>query len=153
MPHLTLSAVRRLVAVATCLVVWPAPASAARAAQERDASASGSSAVPLTIANVEVQRGPYIELSPTTDVTFELTNTAATAYRSVVLEVSMVSGDGAREADAAPLVLAGPVAIRSTFELQPGFTMLYQMRLRNFSTDCDCHAIVKVVSAVAVEKR
>jgi hypothetical protein len=151
--HLTLPAARRLVAIATCVVGWAATTSAAHPAQERHASAAEPSALQLTIANVEIQSGPFIDLSPTTDVTFELTNRAATAYRNVVLEVSMVSGTGAAERDQAPLVLAGPVAIRSTFELQPGFTMLYQMRLRNFSNDCDCHATVKVVSAVAVEKR
>ena len=149
MPTFAAPDARCVMAVATWLLGWPGMSLAAGQAQHLPPAAQPP--FELTVANVEVERGPFIDLSPTTDVSFQLTNRAATPLRDVVLEIAMVSETDSNETGTA-LVLAGPVVVRSSYELQPGFTMMYEMRLKNFSIECECHPVVKVASAIAVTK-
>jgi hypothetical protein len=61
------------------------------------------------------------------------------------MKVSVIEAAETRR-DAPRTVLAGPFEIRGKAPLDPGFTMTYEIRLRNLSPDCGCVGTVNIVS-------
>ena len=80
--------------------------------------------------------------TPSVVLKFDLVNDGLVTVSGVILEVAI------RErlsTDADPHVVAGPFTIRGDVDLQAGYTLNYEMLLRNLPSDCDCVADVAIV--------
>jgi hypothetical protein len=104
----------------------------------------------LIVSNIALERVPSSDAMPSTDVTFELLNDTLSKYKDIVLELSITEKGSDFQENARRSLIVGPVTIRTTFVLESGYTMMYQMRLRNFAAQCDCDVSVEVISAVPV---
>jgi len=98
----------------------------------------------LRVDNVRLEAAVREEASPSTILKFDLFNGGSAPLTDLVLEISILE-------KAAPTELAGraivrPFKIRGNVVLQAGYTINYEMLLRNLSSDCRCIANVDVVS-------
>ena len=100
---------------------------------------------PLKVQNIRLEPGPLAESSPSTTLKFDMLNDGASHLTNIVLEVSIVK-ERQEESDTRQNVLVQPFTIREKAVLQPGYSMEYELRLRNFSPDCGCVPRVNVVS-------
>ena len=105
---------------------------------------------PLRIDHVRLERAPRTETSPSAILKFDLLNEGVDRMTDVLLEVSILEQPPPGESLQSRRVLAGPFNIRGTAVLQPGYTMNYELLLRNVSSECSCIARVVVTSARAV---
>jgi hypothetical protein len=67
-----------------------------------------------------------------------------TPLTDLILEISILEKSAAKELTGRALVR--PFQIRGNIVLQAGYTINYEMLLRNLSSDCRCVANVDVVS-------
>jgi hypothetical protein len=67
-----------------------------------------------------------------------------TPLTDLILEISILEKSAAKEL--AGRALVRPFQIRGNIVLQAGYTINYEMLLRNLSSDCRCVANVDVVS-------
>jgi hypothetical protein len=134
----TLADTRNASRLARPLQDGPAGAQPARPAPPRDST-------PLKVQNIRLEPGPLAESSPSTTLKFDMLNDGASHLTNIVLEVSIVKVRQ-EESDARQNVLVRPFTIRETVVLQPGYSMEYELRFRNFSPDCGCVPRVNVVS-------
>ena len=99
--------------------------------------------LPLKVLNIRLDRA---DLDPFTTLRFEVLNDGVTRLTDVILNVSIV--EKSKPVQSVPQ--REPVAtytIRGReVVLQPGYLLNYEMRLRNFPSDCDCQAVVEVES-------
>lgn len=79
---------------------------------------------------------------------FDLVNDGWTTVRRVVLGVAILE-KSSTDAAAAPRVVAGPFTIRGDVDLQAGYTLNYEMVLRNLPSDCHCVADVAIMASGA----
>jgi|SRR5215204_2058219 len=98
----------------------------------------------LRVDNVRLEAAVREEASPSTILKFDVFNGGSAPLMDLVLEISILE-------KAAPTELAGraivrPFKIRGNVVLQAGYTINYEMLLRNLSSDCRCIANVDVVS-------
>lgn len=98
----------------------------------------------LTIDNVRLETPLHAETSPSTLLKFDVFNGGSTPLTDLILEISIVEKSAAKELAARTLVR--PFQIRGDLVLQAGYTINYEMLLRNLSSDCRCVANVDVVS-------
>jgi hypothetical protein len=106
----------------------------------------GDSTLPLRVRNVRIKPAPDIESTSTVNVSFDLINAGSVSLTNIVLQVFILEAVIPTEPDREPTILAGPFSIRTKIVFEPAFTINYQLRLRNISSDCDCIADVKIVS-------
>jgi hypothetical protein len=91
---------------------------------------------------------------PSANVKFDIVNEGSISFTDVVVEISLVKkASPPIGRDTKRAVLAGPFKIRGDVALEPGFSVSYEMRLRNLSTECGCVPDVEVVSVHAVPSR
>jgi hypothetical protein len=93
-----------------------------------------------------LEPGPQAESSPSTTLKFDMLNDGASRLTNIILEVSILKKHQPEESDQRQNVLVRPFTIREKVVLQPGYSMEYELRFRNFSSDCDCLPRVDVVS-------
>ena len=98
----------------------------------------------LKVENVRLEAPVREEASPSTILKFDVVNGTSAPLTDLVLEISILE-------KSAPTELAGraivrPFKIRGSVVLQAGYTINYEMLLRNLSSDCRCIANVDVVS-------
>ena len=107
--------------------------------------------VPVKIRHVHLKPAHGVE-TPATLLEFDMLNESVDPVTDVVVQISIVEKSANRQA---PRVIAGPFTITGEAVLEPGYTIKYQMIMRNLSSDCDCLANVGVLSArpVAAEAR
>jgi hypothetical protein len=77
---------------------------------------------------------------------FDLVNDGSVTVGNVILEVA-IREKPSTDADAASQVVAGPFTIRGEVDLQAGYTLNYEMLLRNLPSDCNCVADVAIVAS------
>ena len=98
----------------------------------------------LRVENVLLEAAVRPETEASTLLTFEVINGAPTPLTDLVLEVSVDE----RRDSGAPVTgaLVRPFTIRGHTVLDAGYTMKYEMLLRNLPASCDCVATVGVIS-------
>jgi hypothetical protein len=97
---------------------------------------------------------PPVEQDPTAFVRFDVFNTGDHDVAPVVVEIAILETPP-RYGDAVPIptTLVGPFRIRTNTALKAGFSVHYELRLRNISAVCDCVATVDVVQDGSVRRR
>jgi hypothetical protein len=87
---------------------------------------------------------------PSAVLKFDLVNQGFVTVSDVSLEVTIFERSSTdAEVFAPPRVVAGPFTIRGDVDLRAGYTVNYEMLLRNMSADCDCVANVAIVGGRA----
>jgi hypothetical protein len=99
---------------------------------------------PVKIQHVRLAPAPGAE-QPATLLEFDMLNDSVDLITDVVVQISIVEKSTDRKT--LPRVLAGPFTIKGETVIKPGYTINYQMLMRNLSSDCDCIANVGVLSA------
>jgi hypothetical protein len=102
----------------------------------------------LKIEHVRLEPPPSTEPLPSTLLKFDVLNESSGRLTDLVLEVSIV--ETIADSSLRPRVLVGPFTIQGDVVLESGYTINYEMLLRNFSSVCDCLATVEAVSARSV---
>lgn len=100
----------------------------------------------LRVHNVRLEPGPLAESSPSATLKFDMLNDGASRLTNIVLEVSILEKHQQEQSNGRQNVLVRPFTIREKVVLQPGYSMEYELRLRNFSSDCSCVPRVDIVS-------
>jgi hypothetical protein len=110
-------------------------------------------AAALRVRNVRLVAADPIGDVPSLNVKFEVRNEGTSPLTEIIVEIRVLdrlSADGADRDPAA--TIAGPFTIRGRAILDPGFSMNYEMRLRNLTPDCGCRASVSVNSARVADR-
>jgi hypothetical protein len=102
-----------------------------------------SSPTPVRVKHVHLKPAAEVE-TPATILEFDMLNDSVDPVTDVVVEISIAEKSASHQP---PRVVAGPFTIKGEAVLEPGYTIKYQMIMRNLSSDCDCVANVGVVSA------
>jgi hypothetical protein len=110
---------------------------------DRDALVDIAAPLPLRVQRVRLEPAPPINTSPSTVLKFDLFNASVNRITDLLLKIAIIQKV---EPLAPRRVLVGPFNIRGDVVLEAGYTLNYQMLLRNFSSDCDCVANVDVIS-------
>lgn len=103
------------------------------------------SAAPLRVENVRLEAAPRTEAAPSTILKFDVFNASPKRLTDFVLEISIAE----KPSDpllASSRLLVRPFKIRGNVVLESGYTISYEMLLRQLSSDCDCVANVNVLS-------
>ena len=100
---------------------------------------------PLQIRNIRFEPSEPVGESPSATLKFDVLNEGGESVTEIIMKVSVIEAAETRR-DAPRTVLAGPFEIRGKAPLDPGFTMTYEIRLRNLSPDCGCVGTVNIVS-------
>jgi hypothetical protein len=111
------------------------------------ASAEASS---LKIEHVRLEPPPPTEALPSSVLKFDVLNESSSRLTDLLLEVSIVEQPPLADSPRRRRVLVGPFTIQADVVLESGYTINYEMLLRNFSSDCDCLATVEAVSARSI---
>jgi hypothetical protein len=98
----------------------------------------------LRVENVRLEAPVRAEASPSTLLKFDVFNGTPTPLTGLVLEISILETPALTEL--AGRTLVRPFKIRGHVVLQAGYTVNYEMLLRNLSPDCRCIANVDIVS-------
>jgi hypothetical protein len=108
-------------------------------------------ASPLRIGNVRLEAAPAAEPAPSTVLKFEMLNQGLQRLTDVLLEIVIVEKQDLDHDDVGlPRLVVGPFTIRGSVTIESGYTVNYELLLRNLSSDCGCVATVSVVSARAL---
>jgi hypothetical protein len=98
----------------------------------------------LRVENVRLEVPVTAETLPSTLLKFDVFNGGSTPLTDLILEISILEKPVSNELFRKALVR--PFKIRGNVVLQAGYTINYEMLLRNLSSDCTCAATVDVVS-------
>jgi hypothetical protein len=98
----------------------------------------------LTVENVRLEAPVHAEASPSTLLKFDVFNGASTPVTDLVLEISILEKPALTGLSGRAVVR--PFKIRGSVVLQAGYTLNFEMLLRNLASDCSCIANVDVVS-------
>jgi hypothetical protein len=128
----------------------PAETSAIASPQTPSALAPAPDRFPLTVQKLRFESDLVGEFDPSARITFEIRNEGFVGLDDISLSVSVAQKSPLDELNAPPTVLAGPFTVRVRPTLRPGYSLAYDIRLRNISAECDCFATVDVLSAQAV---
>jgi hypothetical protein len=109
----------------------------------RDALVDHASRLPLKVQRVRLEPAPLMSASPETVLKFDLLNASVNRLATPLLQIAIVEK---AEPFAPPRILVGPFTIRGEVVLEASYILSYEMRLRNFSSDCNCVANVDVLS-------
>jgi hypothetical protein len=96
------------------------------------------------IENVRLETPLHSEASTSTLLKFDVFNAGSTPLTDLILEISILEKPALNELSGKALVR--PFKIRGHVVLQAGYTVNYELLLRNLSSDCRCIATVDVVS-------
>jgi hypothetical protein len=74
-------------------------------------------------------------------------NEGALRVADVVIEISILDKERSENHDGQPAPIVRPFRISAHATIEAGYTVNYQMLLRNLSPECPCVATVKILSA------
>lgn len=98
--------------------------------------------------NVRLRPGPIADDTPSGILEFDIFNAGQTTVGHIVIEVSVIEDRIVLERDEAiPHPLVRPFRLQGKTHLDAGYSMHYEMQLRNMSTLCSCLPLVRVLSA------
>jgi hypothetical protein len=101
----------------------------------------------LRLANVRLEPAPDFEAAPSMNVSFDLANDSSVSFTNIVIQIRILKTPISSNPTLASTLIAGPFSIRTKIVVEPAFTINYQLRLRNLSSDCDCIAQVEIISS------
>jgi hypothetical protein len=105
-------------------------------------------AVPtLRIMNVRLEAPPADAPIPSAILKFDMLNDGGSKVTDIVIQISMLERPRDERALGSRRFVVNPFMIRGSVTLEAGYTMNYEMLLRNLSTDCACVPNVVVISA------
>jgi hypothetical protein len=110
---------------------------------DRGALVDNAARLPLRVQRVRLEPAPPMNASPGTVLKFDLLNASVNRLADLVLQIAIVEKS---EPFAPRRILVGPFTIRGEVVLEAGYSLTYEMLLRNFSSDCHCLPNVEVVS-------
>jgi hypothetical protein len=110
---------------------------------------SGQAESRLRINNIRLDTPGPDAPQPSTTLKFDLWNDGAVAITDIQLQVAIIQRRDAHD-EAVPRVMVGPFTVGGHATIEAGYTVSYEMVLRNLSSDCQCLANVRVVSARAL---
>lgn len=88
---------------------------------------------------------------PFATLAFDMLNDGTTRVTNIVLAISVTESRPSEQVEPSEHVVVGPFTIREKVVLQPGYSMEYELRLRNLAaTNCSCKGRVEVVSVETV---
>lgn len=113
---------------------------------------------PLKIENARLDAAPPPLTATATVLKFDVVNNSPTQVTDVVLEVSIVErpapdervNEGNSEQRHTAHVVVGPFIIRGRVIIEAGYTLEYEVLLRNFTPGCSCVAKIDVLSVRAL---
>ena len=112
----------------------------------RDITAPAGRASTLRVQRVRLEAAPPPAPQPAVILKFDLVNNGSVTVSDVVLEVAIIERPATDAPAALPRVVAGPFTIRGEVPLHAGYTLNYEMLLRNMPSDCNCVANVAIVA-------
>jgi hypothetical protein len=101
----------------------------------------------LRVQRVRLEPAPPSAPDPSAILKFELVNDGPVAVTGVVLEVAVRVRPTTPVESADRRVVAGPFTIRAGVDVHAGYTLNYELLLRNLPADCDCDPDVIVTAA------
>lgn len=113
-------------------------------ADQESSRAEASALSVLRVSNVRLD-APSAEVSrPAALLKFDLLNDGELSVTDVLVEITIFEKS---RSDTRPRRIAGPVTIRGYATIEAGYTVSYELLLRNLAADCDCDPRVNIVSA------
>ena len=105
----------------------------------------------ITIGRIRLEPGPASRDSQSVVLKFDLRNGTATNVTDIVVSVSLF---GSAPSDLEPRpVLVRPFKVRVGGPLRAGYSLGYQIQLKNLSVDSDCVPEIEIVSARSIDDR
>jgi|KBSMisStandDraft_5_1062788.scaffolds.fasta_scaffold73828_2 hypothetical protein len=101
---------------------------------------------PLRIGNVRLEAPPSPQTPASAVLKFDLFNEGPSRVTDILLEVSVRGKPAFDPGPATARVLVRPFKIRGAVKLEAGYSVNYEVLLRNLSSDCNCVASVEVLS-------
>ena len=143
-------------AVLTCLVALDAAGDSDHARQREaagtaigtpsDKVADRGPDARVAVRNVQLASAPPVDEEPSAFVRFDVFNEGEQDVSPVVVEIAILeTPPRVGEAVPLPTPLVGPFRIRAKTALKAGYSVHYELRLRNVFASCDCIATVDVV--------
>jgi hypothetical protein len=106
----------------------------------------------LRIENIRLEPARGTEAASAALLKFEMFNASASRLTDVVLEVSILEAPRSNHASARPRLVAGPFTIRGNVTRDSGYTLNYEILLRNLSPHCHCLGKVDVLAVRSLSK-
>jgi hypothetical protein len=102
----------------------------------------------VRVNNARLEAAPPDVPQPSALLKFDMLNDGALSVSDVLIQVAILEkrpmdDDGATP----PRVIVGPFVMRGHATIEAGYTINYEVLLRNLSSDCSCVPNVSVVSA------
>jgi hypothetical protein len=98
-----------------------------------------ASASPLRIDSIRIEPAAHSnQTGQSSLLTCDMFNESTARLRDPVLEISIVENRNAEDTIALPRTLAGPYLIKTNVILNAGFSISYEIVLRNLPPDCHC---------------
>jgi hypothetical protein len=101
----------------------------------------------LRIMNVRLEAPPADAPTPSAVLKFDMLNDGGSKVTDIVIQISMLERPRDEHALGSRRFVVNPFMIRGSVTLEAGYTMNYEMLLRNLSADCACVPNVVVISA------
>jgi hypothetical protein len=105
----------------------------------------------LRITNVRLEAPPAEAPKPSAVLRFDVLNDSDSKVTDIVFEIAMHEKP-AEHARAAPRLVVSPFVIQGNVTLEAGYTVSYELLLRNLLPDCGCVPNVVVTSARALSE-
>ena len=118
---------------------------AVRLATER-MDAAADPMMDLAIHRVRLEAPSATEASPAAVLRFDATNEGSDRLTDIVLEGAIEAEPDSSDESRARRLIAGPFKIQVAAILEAGYTIEYEVLLRNLSLECRCIPTVRVVS-------
>jgi hypothetical protein len=97
------------------------------------------------IRNIRLEAPTRPIASPSAVLKFEVFNQGSKRLTHVEVQISFL--ENSTEDDTPPRVIIGPFTVRGKVDLDAGYSLQYELLLRNVTIECGCVAKVTVVSA------
>ena len=101
----------------------------------------------LRVNDVRLEAPPPDAPAPAVLLKFDLLNESESRVTDLLIEVTVVERTPTPADPTRSRAIAGPFTVQGHVTVEPGYTMQFDMLLKNLRPDCDCSATVRVVSA------
>lgn len=101
----------------------------------------------LRVSHVRLGAPPADVPKPASVLKFDMLNDGDLRVTDVHIQIAIVQKERPAADRTPPRVIVGPFTISGHATIEAGYTVNYEMLLRNLSNDCECQPDVRVVSA------